>query len=142
MVAAVDLRGIRQALRNRLLTVTGIVPEERIAPQNRPFTPPEPPAPWIRETLLIAGEGRVSTGAVESRGRVQYDVITPQGMGTEFAEDLSTAIADSFEAANGLSDEGVELVIDRVERGSGRQFDPAWWFVPVNVAWRSFAFVP
>jgi hypothetical protein len=140
-MAAVSHRLLRQVLRTRLETVTALPVRSRIAYENRQFTPPNPPSTWIREWLQPATEVKVATKTVEARGRVQFDIVVPQGKGTTDAEDLANDIAEVFEPGTSLQGQGIEVAIDRTEQGQGTQDsgDDAWWFLPVSILWRYYA---
>src|SRR5262245_7541318 len=131
MVAAADLRVIRQVLREKLLTVPGIPPPERFKAENRRFDPPNPPDLWLRETIMVTSEFLAANHCIEIIGRVQYDVFVPAGSGTEAAETLVTNIKDVFAPAHSVNSQGVSFEIDQVQSSQGMQ-DETWYMIPVN----------
>lgn len=129
----IDHKLIRRELRRQLLTVHSL--PELIAWENRVFTPPNPPVPYIRETYLPGAEILVATNQIQIVGIVQYDVFVPARSGTEYAERMAASIRDVFAPASSLAG---FLAIDRSELLPGR-VDDVWYFVPVQVNWRTYA---
>ena len=131
----VDLRIVRQVLREHLLTVPAVtsanfLPEDR--PRKRPI------GIHVQETLQPE-EKPIANKLVEAAGRVQYDVMYMADRGTEQPEALAKSIVDIFPPGTQLDSQGITIYIDKVQRSPGRQFDTAWWFVPVSILWRTYA---
>jgi hypothetical protein len=124
---------IRQVFRARLLTVPGI-PVHR-AWENRTFTPPDPPADWLRETLFPVSERRNAANVVEAVGITQYDFFTPASRGTEAIETLVDNVRLAFKPTTALT---ADLLLDRAERGSATQ-EPDWFHIPVRLLWRAYS---
>lgn len=129
----IDTVALRNALRVILVGVSGL-PVAR-SWENRQFTPPDPPADWVRETLMPAIERQASDGNVEAIGVVQYDLFTPAGKGTEAIEALADTIKTVFKPRTVPAP---NIIIDRSERGTAQQ-EPLWYQIPVRITYRAFA---
>jgi len=138
MVVATNLRLVRQVMREILLIADPYVKAPVIHYENRHFTPPNPPDVYVKETMQPAPERMPSFGLIESRGLTRYDVFTPEGSGTEKAEDIAMNIATVFQPSTGKTSQGVTLAFDRAERKQGRKVDSAWWMIPVVITWRTY----
>jgi hypothetical protein len=141
-MAVADIRVLRQVMRERLLTVTGVT-APMIAPENVKFLPPDHPLPgsvatWIRETVFLLQERHVATQRLEARGRAQFDVMVEAGRGTEIAEDLAKLIANAFEPGQVIVSQGIRVILERTERFTGRTDAGIWWVLPVSIFWRYF----
>jgi hypothetical protein len=141
-MAVVDVQLVRRGLRERLLTSASVAAAD-VAPENRNFDPPNPPSNWIREIMIIDSERLVAFGQLEGRGRVRYDVVVPKRSGTDNAEAISKSIIEVFVPGNPIQFGGINVSIDRSERGQGREEigtdGKVWWFIPVFVSWRTYA---
>jgi hypothetical protein len=134
-MAAVDLRKVRQVLREKLLTVPGIPATALHEAENRPIVPPGPETPlWIREKMVPIAEPLVATGQTRTRGYMQWDVVAPAGRGTEEVEDLTTAILATFKRQV-LNSQGIQVYIYDTDRAQGRKESEIWWSKPVFVYW-------
>lgn len=133
---APNLSEIRLALRNQLLTVGGL-PAARAwenREENSPTVPvpPNPPAPWLRETLLPSDESLRAIGEIDAEGYVQYDIIVPVGKGTTAADTIRQAIADAFKPATNVTYDDTIVEIIRCVRMPAVQ-DALWVTYPTRV---------
>jgi len=138
-MAHVDLRLVRQSIRQELLANITNPTKLTVAYENVDFTPPNPGDYYLRESLQPVLERKVASGLIEGIGRVVYDVFYPEGKGTEVAEDLATEISNIFEAATSLQHQGIDIAIDRTERSPGLKVDDVWYIIPVVINWRTYA---
>ena len=134
----IDNRVIRQTLRIQLRTVAGLPADAAQSWENRAFNPPNPPAPWIRATLLPVSERLIATNQVMGIGIFVVDVFVPVASGTETAEDLSLAIANAFKPASSLVGVGVTISLYRTERKPALVMDEIWYHVPIHINYRTF----
>lgn len=139
---SLNTNALRLLLRGELFKVDE-VDRDRVAYENRTYDPPAPEARelWLREQLLVASERRTSSNNVESLGQYRVDVFTPEGMGTQDAEQLSQDIAEQLRAGTSLTDGDTTCHVYRTERLSGRADpgpNPLWYQLPVVVYWRAF----
>lgn len=134
-MAGIAHLAIRQALRARLLTVGGL-PTIR-AWENQAFTPPEPPAAWIRETLMPATNRLFATNLRQATGIAQYDLFYPVGTRVEAIEPIVDAIQLAFNQDISLGSSPTIVVVEHAERGRG-DTEEVYYRVPVFVSWRAF----
>lgn len=136
----VDHREIRQVLRSQFITASGLPVAARRSWEGRGFSPPDPPATWVREKYMPTSDRLVATNQLEVRGIIQYDVCVPANSGTEDAEDLAKAIGDVFKPTTSLVGTAavVEIAIDKCERLSGTD-DGVWYYIPIQIHWRAYA---
>lgn len=143
-----DIDLVRQSVRAHLLNeLNGQLREDRIAYENRVFTPPalydtltKLPNLWLRETLFVITDQPYALELHETRGRTLFDIFSPVGSGTERPEALRKLISEAFEKKYGLTTvDGIAVHIDRVSRDQSRQADALWWSTPLSVYWRTYS---
>jgi Bacteriophage related domain of unknown function len=132
-MAGIDHLALLRLLRARLLTVSGL-PTAR-AWENEDFAPPNPPAPYIRETFLPASDRTLATNLRQATGLVQYDLFHLRGSTIVTPYQVADAIALAFNQTPALS---ATAWVDHAERGRG-EAEAVYFRVPVYVTWRAFA---
>ena len=151
----VDRRLVRQLLRTALHQVAAVhrPVAERWAYENRVFVPPaptsdDPHAIWISETLLIADESAVATGTTMMEGIYQLNCHAAKDRGTERLDDLVTALGAALPAKTAIRDENLthQISVYRVQAKQGRDGEDAgttvgtaWWMVPIEYWFRTYA---
>jgi len=130
----IDHVAVRQALRTRLLTVSGL--PTALAWENRNFQPTNN-SPWIREYYYPDPERLVAQDLIEGTGFVSYDVVYPVNSGTEDAEGLADDIKAIYEPPGSLAN---NLSIISSVRDPGFSEHP-WYYVPVRIQWRAHSFI-
>ena len=131
-MSGIDHKALRLALRAILLTVSGL-PSAR-AWEARTFEPPNPPAPWLRETLIPGSERLIATNNIMELGIYQLDLYHPEtDEGTETVEALADAVKTAFRPTTNISTFGV---VERAERLGGRRDHP-WYIIPVRISYRA-----
>lgn len=146
MTAAL-FRNARQAVRGHFLdSLRDSVDPTRVAWENDVFDPPNanPTDPndnpyWIKESCQIVYERLLALELRELIGRTVFSVFYPVGKGTARAENLLQAIANSFESVASVTNGGVVVGIDKVERESGFRSDDAWWMASVSIYFRTYS---
>lgn len=166
MTQAIDTT-IRALLRAQLLTVAGLPAEPFRKWEGFPsFSPPDPPQPWIRETVLRGPRPRRMTMGPAARmhrqGIYQVDVFVPgkdnaswprewapsgEDTGSIPIELLAESIRDAFPDTLQLSGNGVTLYCfdpsTRSGAGLGRlREDGVWLVVAVEIPWHASTFAP
>lgn len=142
-MAIVRVRAVRELFRELLLgidEVDVIGGKDAIHFENRPFTPPPPPALHIREAVGITTEPRLGPDIVHVFGNALYAVRFGIGRGTEAAEDLQLAITTAFQNRAYLQGRGHTVYIDLASRLDIRQDDAAFMAAPIAVSWRAYSF--
>jgi hypothetical protein len=132
----------RAALRTQLLTVAGLLPP--VAWQNRGFTPPSPPALWIKENLMPATEALSSFGSEGNNGLVREDglyqlmVFAPAQDGTTAAETLAEVLRDTFKPGTRIT--ATEGVIVRCQSAEIKppMSDATWYSLPIEIRYYLF----
>ena len=132
-----DHHAIRLALRKQLLTVSGLPAAKQW--ENQTFTPPTDGSPWLRETLLPAGEQFVASSMWEATGLVQYDLMYPMGDSIEDPDALADAVSQVFRPPKTIGS-ATKVIIDRAERGAGQVTDNVWYMLSVRIRWRAYAY--
>lgn len=136
-----DTSQIRIAFRKKLLLLGSAVPAKTlIATENMDFVPPNPPKPWLKESLLPVVNKLIATDQRMYAGIMQYDVIVPTNTGSAIAEAMAELIVDWFKPASSLTDP-VQIAIDRSSALQGRKFDSqgVWWQIPVQITFRTYS---
>lgn len=135
---ALSNKTIRFAFRKKLDTLSGIPDAGRRAWEARGFAPPNPPATYLRESLIPISRRVASTNLTEATGIIQYDVVFPAGSGSEGPEDLAAALLAAFIPLQSLVESGVEIAIDKAEEASIKPFSEGWEFIPVSIYYRAY----
>ena len=131
----------RAALRTQLLTVPSLPP---VAWQNRVFDPPNPPALWIKESLMPTTETLSSFGSIGMNGLVrengmyQLMVFAPAKEGTTAAETLAESLRDTFKPGTSLAATGGVYVRCRSAEIKSPLSDATWYSLPVQVGYFLF----
>lgn len=142
-----DETAVRKAFRTRLLATPNLPTKEKLAWENRPFTPPSvpPSAPdtgslWVREWQSIDTERKSATGVIEATGTTRYAVYAPRSSGTEAMDTLVRSIAGQFEAGQSLTATDLRVILERTFRSEVRVAPDhdAWVFKVVTIRWRVF----
>lgn len=130
-----DYTKIRRTFRHALEAIDGLPVK---AWQNRNFTPPDPQAQWIRETLIPADDKPITTDQVESAGIMIFDVFDAAGTGTEAIEATAKLVASAF-PLGAISYNGTNVAIDRVSQ-KGPRPSGQWCQIAVQIQWRSYTY--
>lgn len=124
---------IRAVLRAHLMLIAELPP---VSWENRLFTPPKNGSgdnlPYIRETLLPAGESLTANNERTGVGIYQLDLFVPIGYSISTAENLADQIKQHFRPAQSLSG----LMIERSAVGQGAENTP-WYFIPIQIDYRA-----
>lgn len=139
MPAANAYVAIVKALRETLLTVEGLPPEDRREWQNRTFTLPDPPAEWVRYTFdpgrpEVASLGPKAT--MRAEGIFMIDWFFPRGGGMNPPLLAGGRVLDAFSPRVDCVADGQSVSIRRsyISRPIP---DGAWLHVPITVEWRA-----
>lgn len=131
--------GFRAHLNSAVPDFASLVSAGRLATQNRGFDPPGTGELWAIESLFPTAEIKVSTGLIESLGRIQYEIVMPSGQGIESAEALAKELAEALEAGTHVAyGSGSHAYVDRAERLLDRPVGAKWNALPVSVVWRAY----
>lgn len=133
----IDLELVRRALRERLLSVSGVDPEQ-VAWQNRSFVPTSD-VTYIRETFLPGEERQAASDQLMAVGLVQFDIFAPVNDSTEDVGALAHQVKHAFRPKQNL--EAGTLVVNLVRAWiqTGVPVSEDRYMVPVIVSWRTFA---
>ena len=133
---------VRRLLRERLATgcdAAGIPPARRNW-QGAAFTPPDPIAVHVRETLLPGAERVVSitrgAASAESVGIYQVDVYAPADRGTAELDAAVEAIRAAFTPGTQATADGVWLAIDAASPLATSE-DDRQLQSPLSITWRA-----
>ena len=155
---ALDVRILREAFRATLRAAGEDLASIRLLHENRRLKLTKDTTRskcWLREDLTIFEEVRSSTGLIEVYGELTYEVYGLRGRGTEIVDALAKEIAEAFEAGSSISATGMNISVERAQRGpGGLDDDPnsdirlqpgpspgpssVWYRVPVYIKWRVF----
>lgn len=134
-MSSVDIQRVRRAIREVFLELTvDLIDPSIIQWENETLEPAEL---RIEEALQIFYESSAFQ-SFESRGRDVFDVVVPRGKGAGRAWDTAQIIVNVFEPVYAINRQGVQLYVDKTERGSGQLVGDRY-SVPVSVLWRAYA---
>ena len=130
----IDQEAIRNQIRERLLQVDGIDPDQ-CAWSNVAFTP-TPGTSWISEAFLVNLNSQQAVGTEQMVGFYDVTVVVPAGTGSKTAHELVGRIGNQFPP--NITIGGPESVtIYRREPIPGRVDSPGWWATGLRLYWRS-----
>lgn len=128
--------GARSAIRERLLTVTGL---PAVAWEGRSFSPAVG-QPWLRERLLPISETPAANGTVSHRYSWELALFYPAGSGLSALTTMRSRIIDHFAPGLKLAYEGVSLTVMESSR-KPPVTEPDWLQGPLSIVlqgWSSF----
>ena len=117
---SINRQTVREAVRRRIISATGIDPLTQFAESNRDFNP-SGVGLWIRE-FSIGGAERTFTS---KRSRIssfllQYDFMIPLNSGTAVLETALDAVAAEFDLADPaksfVSADGLDIIVKSISR--------------------------
>lgn len=126
---------VRSVFRAHIKTVDGIPDKDNLAWEKKTFTPTQG-TPWMRETLLRAGERLRANDETEQNGVMQFDYFIPldESYSLRAAEELATAIKKAFKTGTHL---GNSVRTVGAEVGRGRP-SGAWYQIPITISYTAF----
>ncbi len=133
---------IRAALEAQLATVSGI-PDSDYRLEENDTADGKVGEVWLRHRLGYGPETRLTMPARGARvmkdGTWRLLVHFPLNTGTEDADTLVQAIVDAFPSGLTLLSGTTTVHIDNARRfGGGRDIDPSYYTVPIDVRWHVF----
>ena len=139
-----DWNQIQVPTRTRLLTISWLT-EDMVAWENRTFSPSEG-QPWVRETILPAGELVTANKELTGIGIIQYDYFAPIGSSVSEAKGRAKDIKDAFKAGSAIG--GLWIERSEILTGSpgttslSEAGSSPWYQIPVHVYYRVFTTNP
>lgn len=144
----IDIRSVRLAFRDEMLTVPNMPGLKKWARANAEFNPPdpngEPDELWVEEILIPDSNRQGSSGLDMTEGQYELRFHVPKGSGVDVPEGLVFAVAQHLEAPAEITSvsRGVTIVVRSAEQGIAIDTPPAsgsdnslWHYVPVVMRW-------
>lgn len=131
---------IREALRTRLWSVSGVPGTSLRALENTTIKPPSS-STWIRESTQFdatEGTGLGMSAGIPVRhhltGAYMVDLFYPYGQGTGPSGIVVGNIGEAFKPGTTLTNGGISVLIERYSK-SGQQDGDGWYFRPLVISW-------
>lgn len=134
---------IRTAIETQMATVTGLPDTDRWALENtaQSFDAGEA---WLAVLHSFGPETRLTMLARNARmqkdGTTRLLLYWPLNTGAEDVDVVVQAVVDAFPPGLTLTSGSTTVHVDSSRRfAGGRDLDPAWYVVPVDIRWHVFA---